>query len=130
MDRLAQTASVRPSRSSFARLAYANRLADYFTQDASIHMESLGPDLPVISSRSDLVEAAMAARSQLNSAEFQLADFDVKFPEGKGRASAYVLICGRINRETNRFAQGFKMNLVKTNGHWLITRVNTVAGLQ
>jgi SnoaL-like domain len=130
MGRLAQAASVRPTDSNFARLAYAERLAGFFTTNAVLHLEGLGRDFPVIASKSDLREAAMAARAQLRQAEFKVTDVNVTFPGEKGTARAYVVITGRINAETNDFGQAFRMTVRKTHGQWLISEVNTVQRLE
>lgn len=130
MDRLAEAASIKPDDSNFARLAYADRLAAFFTTNAVLHLEGLGTDFPVIASRSDLLEAAMAARSQLRQAEFKVADLNVTFPAEKGTARAYVVVIGRINSRTNDFGQAFRMTLRKTRGRWLILELNTVEHLQ
>jgi hypothetical protein len=130
MNRLAQAASVKPNDSSFARLAYANRLADFFGTNAVLHLEGVGIDFPTVTSRSDLIEAALTARTQLRQAEFKLADFHVTFPAEKGVANAYVVISGHINSQTNDFGQAFKMRMQKTHGQWLISQLNTVERLQ
>jgi hypothetical protein len=130
MVRLAEAASIKPADSNFARLAYADRLAAFFATNAVLHLEGLGTDFPVITSRSELLEAAMTARSQLRQAEFKVADLNVTFPGAKGTARAYVVITGRINSRTNDFGQAFRMTLRKTRGRWLIHELNTVEHLQ
>jgi hypothetical protein len=130
MVRLTQAASVRPNESQLARLTYADRLSAFFTTNAVLHLETLSSDFPAISGRSDLVEAAMAARTQLRQAEFKLADLDVTFPPDKGTAKALVAITGQINFRTNDFGQTFRMILEKRQGRWLISQVESVERLQ
>lgn len=126
MARLIKAASVHPNDSNLARLAYANRLTGFFTTNAVLHLEGLGTDFPVANGRGDLLEVAIAARAQLQQAEFKLADLNVTFPGQKGTASAYVVITGQINFRTNQFGKAFRMALQKTHGRWLISEVNTV----
>lgn len=130
LTRLAQDASVKPNDSGFARLAYANRLADFFATNAVLHLEGLGTDFPTVTSRSDLIEAAMAARTQLHQADFKLTDCNVTFPGQTHLADAYVVISGTVNQQTNSFGQAFKMTLQKSRGHWLIQELTTVQRLQ
>jgi hypothetical protein len=132
VTRFVKDANLPANASTLARLSYANRLTDYFTPDATIRLEGLGPEVPVINGRTELLEAALAARSNLHEADFALADLEVKFPKEKpGKtAQVYAVIVGHLNGRTNRFGQAFKMSLVKTNGQWLITQMHTVEGVR
>ena len=124
--RLVQAAAIKPKDSGFARLAYADRLAAYFTTNVDIQVEGFGADFSSINGRAELVQAALAARAQLRQAEFSLADVHIKFPPEERKANAYVVITGQINYETNQFGQALRMVLVKDNGQWLISHVHTV----
>ena len=130
MTRLAEAASINPESSGFARLAYADRLAGFFTTNATLQLEGFGGEFSTINGRSELIQAAMAARAQLREAEFSVVDVRVSFPQGKGSAAAFVVISGRMNGETNRFGQGFRMVLDKVSGRWLIREVATIENLQ
>jgi hypothetical protein len=129
VTRLMQAASVRPSDSGLARLAYADRLAGFFTTNVAMHIEGFGSDFANLSGRTDLVQAAMAARMQLHQAEFTVADLDIKVPEDHHTAIAYATVAGQINSNTNGFVQALKMTLQKSGGRWLIAKVDTVPGL-
>jgi hypothetical protein len=126
MLRLVEAASVKPDESGFTRLSYPDRLAAFFTTNATLNLEGLGRDVPFIASRTDLLQVATAARTFLRQAEFNLADLHVTFPAEKSQANAYVVITGQINSDTNRFGQAFRMALQKVNGRWLIHEVITV----
>ncbi len=126
MLRLAEAASVRPHDSSFARLAYADRLAGFFTTNAILHLEGLNAEFPSVTSPMELREAATAARAQLRQAEFKLADLTVSVAGDHRAATAYVVISGRINSRTNDFGQAFNMSLRKIHGRWLISDVNAI----
>ena len=130
VGRLVETACVKAEESNFSRLAYPDRIAAFFTTNAVLHLDGLGTDFSTISSRTDLLAAAMAARTQLRQAEFKLVDLNVTFPPEKGFANAYAVITGEINRQTNQFGQAFRLNLRKTGGRWLIDQVNTVERVQ
>jgi hypothetical protein len=126
MRRLTQAASVKPNESSFARLAYVDRLAGFFTTNVTMQIEGFGTEFTTIQGRTDLIQAAMAARTQLRQASFKVSDLDIKFPPEKRTAHAYVVITGHINFETNHIGQAFKMSLNKTGGRWLISQVRSV----
>ncbi|MFO1498578.1 MAG: nuclear transport factor 2 family protein [Verrucomicrobiota bacterium] len=126
MRRLAEAASVDPQASGFVRLSYPDRLAAFFTTNAVLHLDAVGGDFPVINGRTDLLQAATAARAYLRRADFQLADLNVTFPGEPGRADAYMVITGHVNRETNQFGQAFRLTLRKLGGRWLIQELNAV----
>lgn len=126
MLRLVQAASVKPNESGFTRLAYADRLAAFFTTNATLHLEGLSADVPLIATRTDLLQAATAARVYLRQAQFELADLNIKFPAERQVANVYMVVTGQINGETNRFGQPFRVVLRKTNGRWLIEEMTTL----
>ena len=123
---LVEAASVNPTESGFKRLAYPDRLASFFTTNATLHLEGLGADLPVITGRTDLLHVAAAARLYLRQADFDLADLYVTFPPETGKAKAYAVITGQVNSGTNRFGQAFRVSLRKVAGRWLIQELNAV----
>jgi hypothetical protein len=123
---LVQAASIKPNESGFARLAYADRLAGYFTTNVTIQVEGFGTDFAAINGRTELVQAAMAARSQLPQAQFELADLNIKVHPDKHSAGVYAVVRGQINYETNRFGHALKMVASKSAGRWLISQVQTV----
>ena len=129
VKKMVQNASIRPHSSNLARLTYANRLADYFTPDATIHLEGVGAEYSDLHGRGDLVQAFLADRAQLEQADFTLADLGIKFPDGKKAASVYAAVTGHLNGKTNQFGQAFKMSLIKTNGTWLVAEMHTMEGL-
>jgi hypothetical protein len=130
MQQLVETASVKPDESNFARLAYPDRLAAFFTTNAVIHLEGLGGEFSSIGSRTDLLAAAMAARSQLRQAEFKLTSLDVTFPSEKRQANAYAVITGAINFQTNQLNQAFRLSLRKIGGRWLVEEIVSIERLQ
>lgn len=126
LNSLVEAASVSPEDSGIARLRYADRVAAYFTTNAVISLEGLGGEFPTITTRSELRQTAMAARTHLRQADFELADLHVTFPPEPKTANAYVVITGTVNHETNRFGQAFRMILTKTEGRWRIREIETV----
>ncbi|MHC1769869.1 MAG: nuclear transport factor 2 family protein [Verrucomicrobiia bacterium] len=123
---LVETVSISPDESGITRLRYADRVAEFFTTNAVISLEGLGSDFPTITSRAELRQTAMAARTHLRQADFDLADVHVTFPPEPRTANAYVVITGTVNFQTNRFGQAFRMMLAKTEGRWRIREIETV----
>jgi hypothetical protein len=130
MDRMAEAASIKHGEGNLARLSKANKLSEFFTRDARINLEAWGYNIPVITSRSDLREAVLAAHARLGQAEFQVSGFNVSFPDGKQTAIAYVFITGEIDSEQEKFGQQFRMELERVEHRWLINTVSLVEGLR
>lgn len=126
VTRLMETASIEPNESGFSRLTYADRVAAFFTTNASLSLEGLGRNFPVLNGRSEVIQASMSARANLRQAKFELADLHVTFPGETGVAEAYAAVRGQVNFETNLFGQAFRLTLRKVNGRWLIDRLTTV----
>jgi hypothetical protein len=130
MNRLAAAASIKREDSGIARLTYGDRIAGFFTTNAVLNLEGLGTEVPMIHGRTDLLQAATAARTWLREAEFEVTDLKVSFPDSKRSAKAQAVIVGRINSQTNQFGQRFKILLQKLEGRWLIQELRTVEGLK
>jgi glutathione S-transferase len=124
-----QAASFESGESGFSRLAYADRVASFFTTNATLNLDGVAPDLPALHNRTDLVEAAMGARASLRRAEFRLADLTVTAAE-KRAAKAYVVVTGQINSNTNAFGQAFRVTMAKVNGRWLVHELLAVERVQ
>jgi hypothetical protein len=131
LDRLVETVSIKPGEGNLARLSKANQLPDFFIPEVTINLEGIGYNVPVITSRSDLREAALAVHSQFRQAEFQIDGLHVAFaPDNKRAATAYVLITGQIDLEPDRFGQQLRMELQKVEHRWMIASVSVVEGLR
>jgi hypothetical protein len=131
IERVVQTASIPANEGNLTRIKRANQLADFFSSDVTVNLDGMGYQVPPIHSRSDLLEAALMARSQLRQAAFQMAALHVAFPPGKKKsATAYVLVTGQINHEPDSFFQELRMDLQKIEHRWMIAGVSVVQGLQ
>jgi hypothetical protein len=131
LDRLVEAASIKPGEGNLARLSKANQLTDFFIPEVSINVEAIGYNVPVITSRSEVREAVLAAHSRLTRAEFQIDGLHVAFAPGDRRsATAHVLVTGRIDSEPEPFGQQFRMELQKVEHRWMIASVSVVEGLR
>jgi hypothetical protein len=133
LNRLAGAASMQPSESGLARLTYGDRLAGFFTTNATLNLEVLGGEFTSVHGRAELAQAALGVRNTLREADFKVTDVDITFPGEKGTAKVYVVITGHIqggpasaHGRLEDFAQAFRMMLHKTQGHWRIEEVKAL----
>lgn len=127
---VARTASVEGSEGNFVRLAKAQKLAGFFTQDVEVMLEIPGYHSAGINGRAELQQAVLMARSRSSTLKFKLVDVNVAVAPDGTSAVAHFTGEATITGETGIQAEEMKANLVKQDGEWLIKRVETVPTLR
>jgi hypothetical protein len=130
LTHLAAVASVKPDQSMLSRAANVQRLRDYFSPEVTIEIDDWGQRAFSIHGRNDLISLASAAQTQLREAKFKLVDLQVTVDRAQNQASALMTLLGDINGERYAISQVIALHLQKTEGEWLITRVETIRVLQ
>ncbi len=129
LSEIAKAASFGPNESALAKLANVQQLVSYFSSDVEVRIETLGRGQFALRGRDELSQAAMGARSQLNSLDLSFPDVNVTL--GADRESATVDLTARAVVPSQKDFEVQEMNFTfrKINGQWLITRVETVKTL-
>jgi ketosteroid isomerase-like protein len=130
LEALAAIASIKPDDSTLARYAKTEKLREFFAEDVEINVQGFGREPQTISGRAELMQMAALARTSLQSARFQLLDVNVAVASPKDQATASMTLLGDMNGEKNAVAQELKMGFKKTDGAWLISRIETVQTLR
>ena len=125
----AETAAVKPNENPLFKLAGANKLVGFFSPDAVLKMDVAGVETRTINSREDLLQAVTAARAGLQEASFQLHEVHVNVNPGRQSAVAQFVATAYRNGSADPLVQELKMELKKIDGHWKISRVETVKTL-
>ena len=134
-QRLAQVAekiSTGANDSMLVRVAEASSLREYFTQDVIIAVERKGGEVISQQGRDELIEGIKVAKGNadlLRQAEFKFLDVQVKRMEADA-ATVYLTILGDVNGEKNAVTQETVVEMKKTDGDWLIAKVETIRTLQ
>jgi hypothetical protein len=126
----AHAASFAPGQSYFSRLASARRLSDFFATNVEVNIDIPAHQERQWSGREDILQAALGARSTLESLNVTVPDVTLIIGPGKESATADLTAEARISGDSEMFVQEMKFTLRKVGGEWLITRVQTVQTLQ
>ena len=123
---LARVVSISPNSSPLANLAAANELASFFTKDVEINLDVPGVGRHTFTGREEIIQAAVAARSNSRSVKVEFLDINVKLDAGK--ESATVDLTAKVTQpaEHDFSVQELKFQLQKVDGEWRIARVDTV----
>jgi ketosteroid isomerase-like protein len=127
---VAKAATLRANENPLVRLAEANKLAGFFSEDVVVHIDVTGLEGKEIQGREELQQTATAARASLQSAEVQFPDARLEIAPDRESATAEVTATADINGEKNTVVQELKVLFKKIDGQWKITRVDTVRTLQ
>jgi hypothetical protein len=79
--------------------------------------------------RGEITQAALGVRSAVGGLKVQFPDINVTVAPDKQSAEADLTVEVNISSERERIVQEMKFTLQKTDGKWLITRIETVRTL-
>ena len=126
---LADTVSFSSSQGNLSRLAGAPNLGDFFSADVEVNIDVPGHVQERLMSRQEIVQAAMAARSTVGGLKVKFPDINITVAPDKQSAVADLTVEARVSGQPDLIVQEMKFTLRKTDGKWLVTRVETVRTL-
>lgn len=100
----------------------AKQLSELFAQEVTIDIRAGGPRISQTGSRQEVMQAALAARSQLGSLEASLYDITVEVAAGGSRATVEATGRARISGQDSSVVEDFILSFRKTEAGWLIER--------
>jgi hypothetical protein len=124
--KLARTVSFSGNESQIMRLAGARNLAGFFSTNIEINIDVPGRVHHGFMGREEITQAALAARSGTGSLTVKFPDIEVTVAPDRQSAVADLTLEANIPGEPNPIVQEMKFTWQKTDGEWLITRVETV----
>lgn len=127
---LAKAISFDSGGSLLAKAYNAQKVGDFFTTDADIEVNVSGYEPLSLHGRDEVLQAAAAARSRLDSLKVEFLDMIITFdPDHQG---AKVNLAGKadVPNERDISAQEFNFMMKKVDGKWLIYRVESVKTLR
>jgi hypothetical protein len=131
-DRLTKTArlaSFSAGQGNISRVAAIEALGNYFTEEIEIKVDVPNYESHTFNRREELMQAALAARSAISSLKVDFPDMKVDLDAGKMSATVDVTLRADINGEKNAVIQELRVFLRKTDGKWLIYRLDTLRTL-
>jgi hypothetical protein len=128
LTELARTVSSSANESDLTRLASARSVAGFFAANVELNV-----DLPALGQRTmdreEITQAALMGRSQAGGLQVKFPDINITVVPDKQSAVADLTVEANISGEHDSIVREMKFTLRKTNGQWLITRVETVRTL-
>jgi len=129
LGELAQAASFSSKEAPLASLANSATLASFFTDDVEFILDVPGHSQQKVSGRDQLLQAAIGARSAVGGLSVEFLDINVIVGPEKTSAVADLTAKGKVQGEPDLLVQELKLTLKKIQGHWLISRLETVKTL-
>lgn len=125
---LARDISFSTKDTGFWRMAGAQKAGDYFAEDVKVVVNVTG-EHGRLEGRNEIKADAVYLRKELSALEVQFLDPNVTV--GADKTSAQVELTAKVTSpDLDLIVQELKCLLKKTNGQWLITRVETVKVLE
>jgi hypothetical protein len=129
LTELARTVSSSANESDLTRLASARNVAGFFAATVELNV-----DLPELGQRSSLdreeiTQLALLARSRASGVRVKFPDINITVAPDKQSAVADLTVEANITGEHDSVVREMKFTLRKTDGQWLITRIETVRTL-
>jgi hypothetical protein len=126
---LARTVSSSANESDLARLASARSAAGFFAATVELNV-----DLPELGQRNSLdreeiTQLALMARSRAGGVHVKFPDISITVAPDKQSAVADLTVEANVSGERDSIVREMKFALRKTDGQWLITRIETVRTL-
>ena len=118
-----------PNEGSLAKLAGAQRLADFFSTNVEVQINVPGRQEHRLAGREEIQQAALAARSSMQSLSVTFPDITIIVNADQQSAVADLTLQARIAGEPDMIVQEMKFTLRKIAGEWLIVKVETVRTL-
>ncbi len=123
LEKVAKLASFAASEGNISRIASVQKLGLYFAEDVDVAVDFPGHEAYTFHHRSELMQAAMAARGSAKSVEAKLFDIVITIgPDGES-AKADLTAMATVGGEKEPMVQRLRFTFKKIKGTWLITRV-------
>ena len=129
LTELARTVSSSANESNVARLAAARSVAGFFAANVELNVEI--PELGQRNSldREEITQLALMARSRAAGMHVKFPDINITVAPDKQTAVADLTVEANISGEHDSVVREMKFTLRKTDGQWLITRIETIRTL-
>jgi hypothetical protein len=130
LQSLAKTASFSPKDGLITKAAGIDKLIGYFSTNVAVDINVPGLRERLLAGRDELQQAALAARGSGKTISVSFPDVTVIVNADHESAVADATLQARVSGESDNFVQEVKFHFHKTNGDWLIDKVETVKTLQ
>src|SRR5580692_11139037 len=126
LAKLAQDASFTQNENNLIKLADAQNLPDFFTDNVQVNINIPGHEQQTLAGKDEIRTAALASRQAATDLEIKFPDVNITVAPDKNSATADITVDATVSGERDAIIQEFKFTFQKTDGQWLINRVETV----
>jgi hypothetical protein len=126
---VARLVSFSPKEGSIAKLANAQKLTSFFTDDLEVTIDIARNSRKTFSGRDELLQAAIGARNMISSFNVEFFDITVVVSPDKTSATVNLTANGSVAGEKDSIVQELKFSLKKIGNNWIINRIETVKTL-
>jgi hypothetical protein len=130
LGELAEVTSIPNRPTPTGNLAAVNRLRDFLATEVEVDVEVPGEHRHSFVGRQEIVQAALAARANLQGLKVEL--FDVTVTLDPGRETATVNLTVRVTQGSDRdfLVEELKLRLKQEDRQWRLTKAETVRTLK
>ncbi|HTR42036.1 MAG TPA: hypothetical protein VMH87_10515 [Pseudomonadales bacterium] len=123
---LAGDVSFSPGQNNLVKIAHAQSIADFFATNVVLDLTLPEHPEQTTLGRDEITQAALVTRQQLTELDVKFPDINVTVAPDQNSATADVTVEGNVSGERDAILQEVKFTFQKVDGHWLISRVETV----
>jgi hypothetical protein len=125
--KLAHDVSFSQGENAFVKIAHAQSVEDFFTTNVEVDIDAPVHGPQSLSGRDEIKQAVLISRQQLTSLDVKFPDIeDIAVAPDKNSATANVTVDATVSGESNAMVEELKFTFAKTDGEWLIDKVETV----
>jgi hypothetical protein len=130
LARLARLASFSRTDGNIKRLADTERLGSLLAGNVHVVLDAPGFRGETFDNREELLQAVLAARSQVKELQTQFTDIGIHVNPDRKSAEAFLTVMAKAGGEPDPIIEALKFTFQNTNDDWLITGVETVRTLR
>lgn len=123
---LAGDVSFSHDQNNLVQLAHAQSVAGFFSSNVVLDLTLPGRVQQDTLDREEITQAVLATRQQATDLDVKFPDINVTVAPDKNSATADVTVEGTVSGQRDAILQEVKFTFEKVDGHWLISRVETV----
>ena len=123
---LARDVSFSPGENNFVKIAHAESVEDFFATNVEVDISVPEREQQSLAGRDEIKQAVLISRQQFNSLDVKFPDVNIAVAPDKNSATADVTVDATVSGESNAVVQELKFTFEKTDGQWLINKVETV----
>lgn len=129
LAKLAQDASFSQNENNLLKMADAQNVADFFTENVDLNITVPGHEQETLSGRNEIRTAALASRQEATALDVKFPDVNVTVAPDRNSATADVTVDATVSGERDAIIQELNITFQKIDGHWLISKIETVQGV-